>query len=132
MTCNVLSSDLLCHNISVKGTNERCDFNQIELMYAVDHICYCLSDTHDAVMEPSPWSKYVLKSLFIYLLLKHLVILKNLFNYFAMKIFFQNENDWLIDIWCLMPLSAISCRPVLVVEEAGVPGENHRPSTSNW
>jgi hypothetical protein len=29
----------------------------------------------------------------------------------------------------LMPLSAISWRPVLVVEEAGVPGENHRPST---
>jgi hypothetical protein len=27
---------------------------------------------------------------------------------------------------------AISWRPVLVVEEAGVPGENHRPWTSNW
>jgi len=32
----------------------------------------------------------------------------------------------------LTPLSAISWRPVLVVEEAGVPGENHRPWTSNW
>jgi hypothetical protein len=30
------------------------------------------------------------------------------------------------------PLSAISWRPVLVVEEAGVPGENHRPWASNW
>ena len=29
-------------------------------------------------------------------------------------------------------LSAISWRPVLVVEEAGVPGENHRPWASNW
>jgi hypothetical protein len=28
--------------------------------------------------------------------------------------------------------SAISWRPVLVVEEAGVPGENHRPWASNW
>jgi hypothetical protein len=27
---------------------------------------------------------------------------------------------------------AISWRPVLVVEEAGVPGENRRPWTSNW
>jgi len=27
---------------------------------------------------------------------------------------------------------AISWRPVLVVVEAGVPGENHRPWTSNW
>ena len=29
-------------------------------------------------------------------------------------------------------ISAISWRPVLVVEEAGVPSENHRPWTSNW
>jgi len=29
-------------------------------------------------------------------------------------------------------ISAILWRSVLVVEEAGVPGENHRPWTSNW
>jgi hypothetical protein len=29
-------------------------------------------------------------------------------------------------------ISAILWRPVLVVGEAGVPGENHRPWTSNW
>jgi len=29
-------------------------------------------------------------------------------------------------------ISAISWLPVLVVEEAGVPGENHRPWESNW
>ena len=29
-------------------------------------------------------------------------------------------------------ISAISWRPVLVVEETGVPGENHRPWASNW
>jgi hypothetical protein len=29
-------------------------------------------------------------------------------------------------------ISAISWRPVLVVEEVGVPGENHRPWVSNW
>jgi len=29
-------------------------------------------------------------------------------------------------------ISAISWRPVLVVEEAGVPGENHRLWASNW
>jgi hypothetical protein len=36
--------------------------------------------------------------------------------------------DWLIDwliVGVLTPPSAISWRPVLVVEEAGVPGENH-------
>jgi len=36
----------------------------------------------------------------------------------------------------LTPLSTIfqlyHWRPVLVVEEAGVPGENHRPWASNW
>jgi hypothetical protein len=39
------------------------------------------------------------------------------------------------DLLCLTPLSAIlaiSWWPVLVVEEAGVPGENHRPWASNW
>jgi hypothetical protein len=29
-------------------------------------------------------------------------------------------------------ISAISWRPVLVVEEAGLPGENHRPWARNW
>jgi hypothetical protein len=29
-------------------------------------------------------------------------------------------------------ISAISWRPVLVVEEAGEPRETHRPSESNW
>ena len=29
-------------------------------------------------------------------------------------------------------ISAISWRPDLVVEDAGVPGENHRPWASNW
>jgi hypothetical protein len=36
--------------------------------------------------------------------------------------------DWSVE--CMNP--AISWRPVLVVEEAGVPGENHRPWASNW
>jgi len=42
----------------------------------------------------------------------------------------------LIDFWCFNAtfsnISATSWRPVLVVEEAGVPGENHRPRASNW
>jgi hypothetical protein len=40
------------------------------------------------------------------------------------------------DFWCFYAtfsnISAISWRPVLVVKEAGVPGENHRPWASNW
>jgi hypothetical protein len=39
------------------------------------------------------------------------------------------EGNRLIDCWCFNDtfnnISAISWRPVLVVEEAGVPGENH-------
>jgi hypothetical protein len=42
----------------------------------------------------------------------------------------------LIDLCCFdanfSNISAISWRPVLVVEEAGVPGENHRPWANNW
>jgi hypothetical protein len=29
-------------------------------------------------------------------------------------------------------ISVISCQPVLLLEESGVPGENHRPATSHW
>jgi hypothetical protein len=40
------------------------------------------------------------------------------------------------NFWCLSAtfsnISAISWQPVLVVEEAGVPEENHRPWASNW
>jgi hypothetical protein len=36
------------------------------------------------------------------------------------------------DFWCLAPLSAISWRQILVVEEARVPEENHRPWATNW
>ena len=44
-------------------------------------------------------------------------------------------NDW-FDFLCFNAtscnISAISWWPVLVVGEAGVPGENHRPWASNW
>jgi hypothetical protein len=45
--------------------------------------------------------------------------------------------DWLIDCFFVFNatfsnISAISWLPVLVVEEAGIPGENHRPWASNW
>jgi len=40
------------------------------------------------------------------------------------------------DFWCFNAtfsnISAISWRLVLVVEETGVPGENHRPWAINW
>jgi hypothetical protein len=35
-------------------------------------------------------------------------------------------------IYFIDMLITISWRPVLVVEEAGVSGENHRPWASNW
>jgi len=38
-------------------------------------------------------------------------------------------------LWCLTPLSTIisviSWRSVLLVEETGIPGENHRPAASH-
>jgi hypothetical protein len=50
--------------------------------------------------------------------------------------FQMNCLVFLIDFWCFNAtfsnISAISWRPVLVVEEARVPGENHRPWASNW
>ena len=44
----------------------------------------------------------------------------------------QNIFDLILFFLCVLtPLSAI-WRPVLVVEEAGVPAENHRLWASNW
>jgi hypothetical protein len=40
--------------------------------------------------------------------------------------------DFLVFNTTFSNISAISWQPVLVVEEAGVPGENHRPWASNW
>jgi len=48
----------------------------------------------------------------------------------------KGEKDLIFDFWCFNAtfsnISAISWGPVLVVEEAGVPGETHRPWASNW
>jgi hypothetical protein len=48
--------------------------------------------------------------------------------------FIMIDFDWfLVFNATFSNISAIiSWRPVLVVEEAGVPGENHRPWASNW
>jgi hypothetical protein len=44
--------------------------------------------------------------------------------------------DFDFDFWCVKAtfsnISAISRRPVLMVEEAGVRGEDHRQWASNW
>jgi len=41
--------------------------------------------------------------------------------------------DWFLVFNAIFSnISAISLRPVLVVEEAEVPGENHRAWASNW
>jgi hypothetical protein len=58
-------------------------------------------------------------------------------SFLSKNIFIERLTIWLID-WFVMfnvtfsNISAISWRPVLVVEEARVPGENHRPWASNW
>ena len=42
-------------------------------------------------------------------------------------------NFWILVLSATFSnISAISWQPVLVVEEAGVPGENYRPWASNW
>jgi hypothetical protein len=49
---------------------------------------------------------------------------------------YHDKIDFDFDFWCFNAtfsnISAISWRPVLEVEEAGVPGKNPRPWASNW
>ena len=78
--------------------------------------------------------------LHFYFFLSHIIGGQNIaWTYLEEKLKIQLIDwliDWLIWFWCFNAtfnnISAISWRPVLVVEEAGVPGENHRPWTSNW
>jgi hypothetical protein len=42
------------------------------------------------------------------------------------------EFEFLVFNATFSNISAISWRPILVVEEAGVTGENHQPWASNW
>ena len=66
------------------------------------------------------------------------VPLSNCIVYHVWEFPFLIRNNIMIDFdfWCLNAtfnnFSAISWRPVLVVVEAGIPGENHRPWASNW
>jgi len=64
----------------------------------------------------------------------HRFFIKCLVDSFLMSLVLQKWFDF--DFWCFNAtfknISAISWRPVLVVEEAVVSGENHRPWASNW
>jgi len=51
--------------------------------------------------------------------------------YLTSTVLNNTANLWVV-VMVFSNTSAISWRPVLVVEEAGVPVENHRPWTSNW
>jgi hypothetical protein len=60
------------------------------------------------------------------------LVYKASFTFHQFQIRIAKMIDLIFDFWCFNPtfsnISAISCRPVLVVEEAG---ENHRPWASN-
>jgi hypothetical protein len=58
-------------------------------------------------------------------------------SFFGIANKFRGVLFYLIfDFWCFNAtfsnISAISWRPVLVVEEGGILGEYHRPWASNW
>jgi hypothetical protein len=44
----------------------------------------------------------------------------------------KKKYEFLVFNYTFNKISAISWRSVLVVEEAGVPGENHRLWANNW
>ena len=74
---------------------------------------------------------------FLFIVLQSLLFnFKWIVKLFRYRFFFES---YIIDlIWFLVlngtfsNISAISWWPVLLVEEAGVPGENHRPWVRNW
>jgi hypothetical protein len=62
---------------------------------------------------------------------------------FSISFYYSNSHVFIFELFDLIfiffvfsatfsNILAISWRPVSVVEETGVPGENHRPWASNW
>jgi hypothetical protein len=78
----------------------------------------------------------VLLLLTIVLLLLTIVLLQFTASDYQFDIFKSLYDLISFDLLCFNAtfsnISTISWRPVLVVEEAGIPGENHRPWASNW
>ena len=67
--------------------------------------------------------------------LSHNIVSDTAQIYFSSKTKVKYLIDWfdfLVFNATFSDISAISRQQVLVVEEAGVPGENHRPWASNW
>jgi hypothetical protein len=66
----------------------------------------------------------------------HMNILMKDFGQFITERQVLTDQSRIFQTWTILfnfsNISAISWQPVLVVEEAGVPGENNRPWASNW
>jgi hypothetical protein len=72
---------------------------------------------------------------FLYIYTSHMKgLIQNFLILFIMnkKTHVKRLIDFLVFNATFSNISAKSWRPVLVMEEAGVPGENHRPWASNW
>jgi len=67
------------------------------------------------------WNRTHLKNVDIYYVVRVRLLWSNLYQGYGM-VFNATVNN----------ISVISWRPVLLVKETGVPGENHRPVASHW
>jgi hypothetical protein len=61
-----------------------------------------------------------------------IVLFLNTQMYTLYKIYIVRADRPIMFSWGLNNISVISWRSVLLVEETGVPGENHRPVASHW
>jgi hypothetical protein len=71
---------------------------------------------------------FIVFELTVYFLLSNIINKKNLF--FIIFIIFGRDEGIMVFNATFNNISAISWRSVLLVEETGVPGENHRPVAS--
>jgi len=53
-------------------------------------------------------------------------------QYMVVETYWKKKNDEFVFNATFNNISVISLRSVLLVEETGVSGGNHRPATSNW
>ena len=134
-------SSSLCLYSSNLGTfwlkiKQFCPFEEISIFSNSGHLkCHKKSKIGYSLKYPVSFS-YTISIIFLSKI--NNLSFRNLFE--SLPVFISSVSALLfcVGLWCLTPLStifqipSISWRSLLLVEETGVPGKNHRPAASHW
>ena len=121
-----------------------CNFKYLQMIDLIDFWCLMPLSTilqlYDLLERGCRWFHKFFVDFQSFYFLSRIIPAYNIIIYgmnyhsdMQLQVFTNDWFDWfLVFNATFSNISAISGRPVLVVEEAGVPRENHRPWANNW